>query len=90
MYKHIYKHINTHIHIYIPDDVYLIKLQREVLQNQISTRRMQISQIFGISKENTHENNKATDITEQTSNIIASSHQISSYYQKCVYIHVHA
>jgi hypothetical protein len=35
------------------DDVYLIKLQREMLQNLISTRRMQISQICGISKENT-------------------------------------
>jgi hypothetical protein len=31
------------------DDVYLIELQREVLQNLISTR----------SKENTHENNKS-------------------------------
>jgi hypothetical protein len=40
------------------DDVYLIKLQREVLQNLISTRRMQISQICGRSKENTHGNNK--------------------------------
>jgi hypothetical protein len=42
-----------------PDDVYLIKLQREVLQNLISTRRMQISQISGMSKENTHKNNKS-------------------------------
>jgi hypothetical protein len=45
------------------DDVYLIKLQREVLQNLISTRRMQISQISGISKENTHEKiMKATNL----------------------------
>jgi hypothetical protein len=42
------------------DDVYLIKLQREVLQNLISTRRMQISQICGISKENTHGNIKSS------------------------------
>jgi hypothetical protein len=41
------------------DDVYLIKLQREVLQNLISSRKMQISQICGISKENPHENNKS-------------------------------
>jgi hypothetical protein len=49
----------------IYDDVYLIKLQREVLQILISTRRMQISQICGISEENTHENN--IDLTEQPS-----------------------
>jgi hypothetical protein len=41
------------------DDVFLIKLQREVLQNLISTRRIQISQICGISKENAHGNNKS-------------------------------
>jgi hypothetical protein len=41
------------------DDVYLIELQREVLQNLISTRRMEFSQICGISKENTFENNKS-------------------------------
>jgi hypothetical protein len=41
------------------DDVYLIKLQREVLQNITSTWRMQISQICGIRKENTHGNNKS-------------------------------
>jgi DNA/RNA endonuclease YhcR with UshA esterase domain len=39
------------------DDGCLIKLQREVLQNLISTQGMQISQICGISKENTHEKN---------------------------------
>jgi hypothetical protein len=35
------------------DDVYLIKLQRMVSQNLMPTRRMQISLICGISKENT-------------------------------------
>jgi hypothetical protein len=42
------------------DDVYLIKITtKKVLQNLISTRRMQISQIWGINKENTHENNES-------------------------------
>jgi hypothetical protein len=40
------------------DDVYLKKLQREVLQNLISTCRMQTSQ-YGRSKENKHTNNKS-------------------------------
>ncbi len=46
------------------DDVYLIKLQREVLQNLISTRKIQISQICGIKKIHM-KIIEATDITEQ-------------------------
>jgi hypothetical protein len=37
------------------DDVYSIKLERKVLQSLISTRRIKISQMCCISKENTHE-----------------------------------
>jgi hypothetical protein len=52
------------------DDVYLIKSQREVLQNLWSAHTKNADQPNGISKENTHENSKATDITEQPSDKI--------------------
>jgi hypothetical protein len=34
---------------------------------------MQISQIYGISKENAHKNNKATDITEKPSDKVTKT-----------------